>query len=74
MNEKLKANVGIGEILNRQFRGTVNYNNVDADIIRDWSRQNVYLQITYKFGEDFSKRKVENVSSEEEEDRIQDNN
>lgn len=74
MNEKLKANVGIGEILNRQFKGTVNYNNVDADIITDWSRQNVYLQITYKFGEDFRKRKAENVSSEEEEDRIQDNN
>lgn len=73
MNEKLKANLGIGEILNRQFKGVVDYNNVDAEVINDWSRQNVYLQITYKFGDDFSKRKTQNTSSKDEEDRIQNN-
>ena len=39
MREKLKINMGIGEILNRQFVGTIKYSNIDADIISDWSRQ-----------------------------------
>ena len=74
MNEKLKANLGIGEVLNRQFKGMVDYNNVNADIISDWSRQNVYLRITYNFGFEYNKNDTRTNSSKDEEDRIKNNN
>ena len=74
MREKLKINMGIGEILNRQFVGTIRYSNIDADIISDWSRQNVYAQLTYSFGSKFNKNKERNNTSKQELDRIRNNN
>lgn len=74
MKDKLKINIGIGEILNRQFKGVIKYNNINADLISDWSRQNVYLQLTYNFGSKFNKKKERSNTSKEEEDRIKDNN
>ena len=74
MDDKLKINLGIGEILNRQFKGVIRYDNVNADIISDWSRQNVYLLLTYSFGSKFNKKKNRSNSSEEEQERIRDNN
>lgn len=66
MDDKLKVNLGIGNILNRAFNGRVEYDNVYADIISDWSRQNVYMQITYNFGSNVNKRKSnkQNISSD----------
>lgn len=73
MNEKLKANLGIRKILNRQFNGTIKYANVDANIISKESKQNVYLQLTYNFGSKFGKNKKKRNSSQDEEDRINGN-
>ena len=74
MEERLKINIGIGEILNRQFIGVIRYDNINADIISDWSRQNVYFQLTYNFGSKFNKKKDKKNTSTEEEERIKDNN
>ena len=67
-------NIGVGEIFNRQFIGTVKYDNINADIISDWSRQNVYLQLTYSLGSKFNKERDRSNTTKEEEDRIKDNN
>jgi len=74
LKDKLKINLGIGEILNRQFKGIIKYNNINADLISDWSRQNVYFQLTYNFGSKFNKKKKRSNTSKEEEDRIKNNN
>jgi hypothetical protein len=74
MEDRLKINIGIGEILNRQFIGVIRYDNINADVISDWSRQNVYFQLTYNFGSKFNKKKKKNKISKEEEERIKDNN
>lgn len=74
MEERLKINIGIGEILNRQFKGVIRYDNINADIISDWSRQNVYFQLTYNFGSKFNKKNDKKNTSKEEEERIKDNN
>ena len=74
IKDRLKINVGIGEILNRQFIGTVKYDNINADIISDWSRQNVYLQLTYNLGSKFNKERDRSNTTKEEEARIKDNN
>ncbi len=74
MNDKMKVNLGVGEILKRKFKGSIKYNNIDADIISDWSRQNVYLQVSYNFGSKYSKEKERSNSSKDEQDRIKSNN
>ena len=74
LDGKLKANMGMRKVLNRPFVGSLQYDNVNADIISDQSRQNVYLQLAYKFGSKFNKRKEKRNASEDEENRINDNN
>lgn len=74
IDDKFKINLGIEEVLNRKFKGNIFYNNIDADIISDWSRQNIYFQLTYNFGSNFNKEKDKRNPSEEEQDRIKDNN
>lgn len=74
MNDRFKINLGIEEIFNRKFKGNIKYGNIDADIISDWSRQNVYLQLTYNFGSKFNKDKEKRNSSEDEQNRVKDNN
>ncbi|WP_430613239.1 outer membrane beta-barrel protein [Flavobacterium sp. JP2137] len=73
MDEKFKVNFGIDEVFNRKFNGHIRYNNINADIQSDWSRQKLYLQLTYNFGSNFNKKKETRSSSEEEQDRIKDN-
>jgi len=74
MNDKFKVNIGIEEVLNRKFEGRIRYDNINADIKSDWSRQNVYLQLTYNFGSNFNKKKETRSASEEEQERIRENN
>ncbi len=71
---KLKANLGISDILNRKVFGTIRYDNIDGDIVSDWSRQKLYFQLTYKFGSRFNKKKERKNSSQEEQNRINSNN
>ncbi|WP_174719898.1 TonB-dependent receptor domain-containing protein [Hyunsoonleella pacifica] len=74
MDDRLKVNLGINKVLNRGFVGTVNYDNIDADIEANGSRQNVQLRVAYSFGSKFGKKKSRRNSSREEQDRIEDNN
>lgn len=74
MDDKLNVNLGVKNMLNRKFFGTVQYNNINANIINDWSRQDVYLQLTYNFGSEFNKEKDRDNISQEVQDRIENNN
>ena len=74
LNDRLKINLGINKVLNRGYVGTVNYDNVNAEIESNGSRQNVQLRLTYSFGYKFGKKKNDRNSSKEEKNRINDNN
>ena len=74
LDDKLKVNLGINKVLNRGFVGTVNYDNIDANIESNGSRQNVQLRLTYSFGSRFGKKKAKRNASEEEQNRIDNNN
>ena len=72
--ESIKVNASMGDILNRKFYGRIDYADVDADVISDWSRQTLQLQVTYNFGSNFGKNKQRGNGSAEELSRIGDNN
>lgn len=74
IKDKFKVNLGINKILNRKFKGSIVYDNIDANIVSDWSRQNVYLQLTYNIGKKLNKKKTREKASENERDRIRDDN
>ncbi|MBW1294713.1 TonB-dependent receptor domain-containing protein [Aquimarina litoralis] len=74
MNDRLKVSLEFEEILNRKFLGSINYDNVNATIVNDWPRQNIFLQLNYNFGSKLSKKKNRNNVSEDERDRIEDKN
>ncbi len=74
MDDRLKVNLGINKVLNRGFVGTVNYDNIDAEIEANGSRQNVQLRLAYSFGSKFGKKKSRRNSSSEEQNRIEENN
>ncbi len=74
LNDQLKVSVEFEEILNRKFFGEITYDNVNANIINDWARQNIYVQLNYSFGSKLSKTKKRKNVSEEEQDRIDDDN
>jgi len=74
MGDRLKVSLEYEEVLNRKFFGTINYDNVNATIVNDWARHNVFLQLNYNFGSKFSKNKKRGNVSEEEQDRIDDKN
>ncbi|MHA7055945.1 outer membrane beta-barrel protein [Aquimarina sp. M1] len=74
MNDRLKVSLEFEEILTRKFLGNINYDNVNATIVNDWPRQNLFLQLNYNFGSKFSKKKKRDNISEDERDRINDKN
>jgi len=73
-DDRLKVNLGFNKMLNRGFIGTVNYDNVVADIESNDSRQNIQLRLIYSFGSKFGKKKKRSNASRDEENRIDDNN
>jgi hypothetical protein len=74
LNDRLKVNLSWEEIINRPFVGSLNYDNINANINNSWTSNNVYLQLTYNFGTKFSKDKNRKNASQEEQDRIDNNN
>lgn len=74
MNDKLKVNLGFNKMLNRGFVGTIDYGNGTANVESNGSRQNIQLRMTYSFGSKFGKKKSKRNSSQDEENRINDNN
>lgn len=74
LDEKLKVDLSMNNVLNRGFVSTINYNNINANIISNESRQNIQLRLSYSFGSKFGKKKNRANSSSDEENRIDDNN
>ena len=74
LDEKLRVNFSLQDILTRKFYGYVFYDNVDAQIISDWSRYNVSVELVYNFGSHFGKKRSRNNTSIEEQNRIDSNN
>lgn len=74
LKDKLKVSLEYEEIILRQFHGMVSYDNVNATIKSDWARNNVFLQLNYSFGSKFNKNKKRKSGSEEEQNRIKNNN
>ncbi|WP_046744585.1 outer membrane beta-barrel protein [Kordia zhangzhouensis] len=70
LNDQLKVSVELEEILDRKFYGAINYSNVNADIISDWPRRNVFLQVSYSFGKKYNKSKSRKNGANDEVDRI----
>ena len=73
LEDRLKVNLGINKVLDRGFVGRVNYDNINANIESNGSRQNVQLRLTYNFGSKFGKKKTKSNSSRDEENRIDSN-
>lgn len=74
LDEKLKVNLGFNKMLNRGFVGVINYNNLYAEVESNQSRQNIQLRLSYSFGSKFGKKKARKNASQDEENRIDDNN
>lgn len=70
LDDKLKVSLEFEELIQRTFNGVVAYDNVDATLVSNWARNNVFLQLNYSFGSKFSKNKKRKNSSKEEQDRI----
>ena len=74
LDEKLKVNLSMNNVLNRGFVSTINYDNIMGEIESNQSRQNVQLRLSYSFGSKFGKKKSRENASKDEENRIDDNN
>ncbi|MCL5127183.1 TonB-dependent receptor [Algibacter sp. L4_22] len=74
LDDKLKVNLAFSKMLNRGFVGVIDYNNLYANIESNQSRQNIQLRLSYSFGSKFGKKTSRKNASEDEENRINDNN
>jgi len=73
LDDKVKVNLGMRKVLDRQYSGKIRSGNLNADILSAESKQNIYLQVSYSFGSKFGKKKKNQNSSQDEEDRINGN-
>ena len=74
MNDQLKVSLELEEIVDRKFMGAINYDNINANIISDWPRRNVFLQLSYSFGKKYNKSKNRKNGAGDEVDRIKTKN
>jgi len=74
LDDKLKANLGFNNMLNRGFIGFIDYGNGTANVDSNGSRQNILLKLTYSFGDKFGQKKSNRNSSKDEQNRINDDN
>ncbi|WP_046755528.1 outer membrane beta-barrel protein [Kordia jejudonensis] len=70
LDNQLKVSVELEEVLDRKFYGAINYDNINANIISDWPRRNVFLQLSYSFGKKYNKSKNRKSGAGDEVDRI----
>jgi hypothetical protein len=57
LNNKGRISVGIDNLLFRPFIGSVEYEGVDLDVISYWDAPVANIKFSYKFGNQFMKRK-----------------
>ncbi|MXV37419.1 TonB-dependent receptor [Flavobacteriaceae bacterium Ap0902] len=72
LDDKLQMNLALNKLLNRGFVGVVDYDNIDAEINANESRQNLRLSVSYNFGSKYAKKNKRNNSIPEE-NRIEEN-
>lgn len=66
-DNKLNLALSIDDIVNRWFYGKLDYDEFKADIVSKWNRQVVSLRATYKFGNQFMKKKDRRKNGAQEE-------
>ena len=74
LDDKLKVSLEYEELIQRPFTGSVSYDNVDATIVSNWARNNVFLQLNYSFGSKFGKNNKRENASKDEQNRIKQDN
>ncbi|MDP5061294.1 MAG: TonB-dependent receptor [Maribacter sp.] len=74
LDDKLKVSLEFEELIQRPFNGVVKYDNVDATVVSNWARNNVFLQLNYSFGSKFGKNNKRENSSKDEQNRIKQDN
>jgi ferric enterobactin receptor len=74
LDDKLKISLEFEELIQRPFNGVVKYDNVDATVVSNWARNNVFLQLNYSFGSKFGKNNKRENSSKDEQNRIKQDN
>ncbi|WP_282074950.1 outer membrane beta-barrel protein [Maribacter aquivivus] len=74
LDDKLKVSLELEELIQRPFNGVVKYDNVDATVVSNWARNNVFLQLNYNFGSKFGKNNKRENSSKDEQNRIKQDN
>lgn len=74
LDDKLKVSLEYEELIQRPFFGSVRYGNVDATVVSNWARNNVFLQLNYSFGSKFGKNNKRENSSKDEQNRIKQDN
>ena len=74
LDDKLKVSLEYEELIQRPFTGNVRYDNVDATIVSNWARNNVFLQLNYSFGSKFGKSNKRENASKDEQNRIKQDN
>ncbi|TDT46283.1 outer membrane receptor protein involved in Fe transport [Maribacter spongiicola] len=74
LDDKLKVSLEFEELIQRPFNGVVKYDNVNATIVSNWARNNVFLQLNYSFGSKFGKNNKRENSSKDEQNRIKQDN
>ena len=57
LDDKLKVSVGVDNLLVRYFRGSVDFSNIDVNIVSKWEAPVFNIQATYKFGNQHMKSK-----------------
>ncbi len=73
LDEQLKVSLELENNIQRTFQGSVDYDNLDMNIISDWNRNNLFLNINYRFGKKYNKKKKRRNNSGEEINRLDTN-
>ncbi len=69
LDGKARLKLNVSDFLFNKYRGTIQYENLNADIISDWERPVVNLSFSYKFGNNHLKKEKGRSNSTREEQR-----
>ena len=67
LKDKLKATLAVEDVTNRFFNGSINFANMDIDIVQRWYTPEILIKLNYKFGNNSRKsnNRPQNSASEE---------
>ncbi len=67
LDNKLKVSAGVDNLIVKYFHGDVQYSNIDLDVISRWEAPVYNVQVSYKFGNPYSRqRKIHESGAAEE--------